>query len=83
MTGRLLVFLVPLLALFGLLACKAVDAWLWVADWCRLWRGRRRVRAVVEVETARHVARLVPGQRQPNDPQPWADLIDWRDGDIR
>lgn len=52
-----------------------------IGDWWRVQRGRRRVRAVVEQETARHVTRLVPGQRRSSDLPPWADLVDQRGGD--
>lgn len=81
MTGRLLVFLVPLFALVGLLVCKVFDTWLWLSDWWRVRRGRRRVRAAVERETARHMGVLVPEQRRPTDPQPWWDLVEPLDGD--
>ncbi len=52
------------------LAAFAVAGWL-VVWWRARWRAAQRVLAAVELEAARHVGRLVPGQRQPVDPVWW------------
>lgn len=73
--------LVPLAALSGWLVCGLFEVGPRVADWWRVRRGRRVVRAVVEAETARHVGGLVPGQRQSADPV-WHEFVP-QDGDDR
>ncbi len=75
MNGRLLNVLVPVAAVAGWLVCGLLEAGPRVADWWRVRCGRRRVRRVVEQETARHVGGLVPGQRRP-----WREFLP-QDGD--
>ena len=67
--------LVSVFSIVTLVACTVVDE-------LQRWRGRRRVRAAIARETARHIDLLVPRQRQSPDPV-WWEFVHQQDGGDR